>query len=82
MSNVVTVRLNDEVNKSLNLMAESMRLTKQMLVTEAIRQYIVEHQKYIEAIQESILEVEQGMAMSHNEVKLYWKKYFENVDAH
>ncbi len=37
MSNVVAVRLNDEVNKSLKLMAESMRLSKQMLVTEAIR---------------------------------------------
>ncbi len=81
MTNVISVRLDDEVNNKLTMLSKTTKSSRPNLIANAIQAYLNEHQEYLQAIEESIQEVEAGMSMSHDEVKLYWKNYFEQSDA-
>jgi RHH-type transcriptional regulator, rel operon repressor / antitoxin RelB len=82
MSSVISIRLEEEINNQLSVLAEATHRTRPTLIHQAIQDYLNQHQTYLQAIEESIREVEAGMALSHDEVKEYWKEYFENKNAH
>lgn len=70
MSQTVSVRLDDETLKKLDMMAKSADRSRAWLMSQAVKQY-VEHEAWqIEAIEESLKKLEGGKAKfaAHSDV--------------
>lgn len=80
-SNLLTLRLNDELSNKLEKLAQSTRRSKSFLAAEAIREYVSSNEWQAEEIKQAIKEADRGDFASQREVRKVfnkWLKHFGN----
>ena len=74
---VVTVRLEPELRKRLDLLAKSQRRSRSFVATEAIREYVKVNEWQIEETRKALAEADRGEFASPSEVRRVVKKWTE-----
>lgn len=83
MSQTVSVRLDDETLKKLDMMAKSADRSRAWLMSQAVKQY-VEHEAWqIDAIEESLKKLENGKAKfaAHADVAQWLSSWGSDSEA-
>lgn len=79
MSTTMTVRIEDEVKKRLDLLAESTQRSKSFLAAEAIREYVETNEWQIAEIRAALAEADAGDFATPEEVDALSRKWQVNA---
>lgn len=74
-SNVLTLRLDSDLKKQLEKLAQSTQRSKSFLAAEAIREYVAVNEWQIQEIKKAIKEADQGDFASDHEVQKVMNKW-------
>jgi predicted transcriptional regulator len=77
-SNVLTLRLDSDLKKQLEKLAQSTHRSKSFLAAEAIREYVAINAWQIQEIKKAIREADQGDFASDHEVQKVMNKWTKN----
>ncbi len=72
---VMTLRLDAELRKRLDGLAEAQRRSRSFIAAEAIREYVAINEWQIEEIQKSLAEADRGEFASEGEVRRVMDKW-------
>ena len=75
MSTTMTIRLEDELKKRLEQLAEATKRSKSFIATEAIRDFVELNEWQIQEIQQAVKEADAGEFASEKEVKQTFAKW-------
>ena len=78
-SNILTLRLDDNLKKKLERLAKSTHRTKSFLAAEAIREYVAINEWQIQEIKKAIQEADEGDFASDQEVQKVMDKWTKNA---
>ncbi len=67
-TNVLTVRIDEDMNKRLNNLAKATTRTKSFIAAEAIRTFLDLNEWQVQAIQKGIHDAEKGRVVDHEKV--------------
>ena len=68
-----SMRLPNDTENKLELLAKSMGRTKSFIALSAIEEYVKTHIWQIEAIEKGLEQIEHGETISHEEVRKIWE---------
>ncbi len=67
-TNVLTVRIDEDMNKRLNNLAKATTRTRSFIAAEAIRAFLDLNEWQVQAIQKGIHDAEKGRVVDHEKV--------------
>lgn len=73
-----SLRLPEETENKLELLAKSTGRTKSFIALSAIEEYIDLQSWQVEAIQEGLEQIKKGEVVSHDEIEKEWKNRLGN----
>lgn len=76
-NSVVTVRLDEQIKRRLEALAQGTKRTKSFLAAEAIAQYLDREAWQIEQTQKALLEADEGEFATEAQVSAVFKKWSE-----
>jgi RHH-type rel operon transcriptional repressor/antitoxin RelB len=74
MKEILTLRIDSEIKEKLDQIAQATKRSKSFIASEAINEYIKLNEWQIKAIQEGIRQADEGMFVSHDQIKSRWVK--------
>jgi RHH-type transcriptional regulator, rel operon repressor / antitoxin RelB len=74
MTELVSLRLDPDIRKRLDALAEATERSRSALAAEAVRQYIDTQEWQIAAIKKGIEAADKGELLDHAKLKAKWEK--------
>jgi predicted transcriptional regulator len=74
MREPVTLRLDPDIRKRLDLLAKATDRSRAALAAEAVRQFVELNEWQIAAIQEGLRDADNGRFIDHSRLKSKWEK--------
>lgn len=81
-TSTVTTRLDEEIKEKLEQLSKATARSKSFLISEAVREYIIEQAWQIDAIKEGIDQADANKFASADEIKSTFSKWGVDVEEY